>query len=366
MARTGEIVTYRDLDARSSQVARLLFDVGFQVGDRVALFMDNNVHYLEIVWACRRSGLVVTPVNRHLKSSEDAQILSDWEAKALIASANVKEAAVELLSDNDIRHAFMVRDAEAEDFNLSIHQVAIRAAAPCPVSIKEQMLEWWGPISYGYYAGTEVNGLADIGCEEWLSRKGSVGKPVLGEIHICNEEGEEVAEGEDGLVYFELPELPFEYHRDPEGTQAAIHPNNATSSALGEVGYVDSDGYLYLTGRGTFIVIPDGVNIYPQEIENLLVTHQRVFDAAVIGVGDSDLGQTVLGVVVPAVPQEDPTDLAAGLSRFRRENLAGHKCRKAFEFVEELPRDPTGKLYMRVLRERYSGSSASSARVGNE
>jgi len=238
-------------------------------------------------------------------------------------------------------------------FELSSHRCAIHAAAPCPVPVKQQMMAWWGPIIWEYYAGTERNGSTVISPEEWLSHPGSVGRARSGTLHICDEEGNELPAGEEGLIYFEQPVRPFVYHNAPDKTAESAHPEHDNWTALGDVGYLDVDGYLYLTDRKAFLIISGGVNIYPREIEDVLILHDKVTDVAVFGVPNDEFGEEVKAVVQPApgVPAED--DLAEELGRYAREHLAGYKVPRSFDFLDELPRLPTGKLYKRVLREAY-------------
>ncbi len=250
----------------------------------------------------------------------------------------------------------------AEDrlgFDLSSHRVAIHAAAPCPEGVKRQMLDWWGPIIYEYYAGTEFNGITHTTPEEWLGHPGTVGKPLLGIIHICDEAGVELPVGTPGLVYFEMPEAPFEYHRDPAKTRSAQHPQHPNWTALGDVGYVDDDGFLYLTDRATFMIISGGVNIYPQEIEDAMIMHDKVLDVAVVGVPDEEMGEAVKAVVQLAdgVPANDA--VAAELLAYTREHIAHYKSPKSIDFIDELPRLPTGKLYKRLIKDRYWGKTGS-------
>ena len=253
-------------------------------------------------------------------------------------------------------------DEERLGFDLSSHRVAIHAAAPCPRKVKEQMLDWWGPIIYEYYGGTEFNGFTHVTPEEWVERPGTVGKPLLGIAHICNEQGRELPTGEAGIVYFEMPEMPFEYHKDPQKTKDAQHPEHPNWSALGDVGYVDAAGYLYLTDRITFMIISGGVNIYPQEIEDTLVLHPKVMDVAVIGVPDEEMGEAVKAVVQPAERAHAGPELEQELLSYVREHIAHYKCPKSVDFVDELPRLPTGKLYKRLLKDRYWGNEDS--RIG--
>jgi fatty-acyl-CoA synthase len=246
----------------------------------------------------------------------------------------------------------------AEDrarFDLSAHKVAIHAAAPCPRPVKEAMFDWWGPIIYEYYGGSELNGLTYVGPEEWLAHPGTVGRAVLGTLHICDEAGNELPPGEPGLVYFEQDVAPFHYHKDEAQTQSSRHPARPNWTALGDVGYLDGEGYLYLTDRATFMIISGGVNIYPREIEDVLVMHPLDDDVAVIGVPNADMGEEVKAVVQLVAGAEGSPELADDLIGFCRERLTHYKCPKTVDFDAQLPRLPTGKLYKRVLRDRYWG-----------
>ena len=227
---------------------------------------------------------------------------------------------------------------------------AIHAAAPCPPDVKEQMIEWWGPILNEYYAGTEGNGFCAISTPEWLAHRGSVGRPLLGQVHILDEDGAELPAGEIGTVYFSDGPR-FEYHNDPDKT-ASAHDERGWST-LGDVGYVDADGYLYLTDRRHYVIVSGGVNVYPQEAENVLVLHPAVADVAVFGVPDDEFGEAVKAVVQPADASAAGPELEAELLAFCRERLAGYKCPRSVDFHPELPRDQTGKLYKRELRDRY-------------
>ena len=241
-------------------------------------------------------------------------------------------------------------DAERTRFDLSSHRVAIHAAAPCPIAVKEKMIEWWGPILFEYYGGTEGNGLCAINSEEWLAHKGSVGRPVLGVAHILDDEGKELTAGEAGNVFFSDGPR-FEYHNDPEKTRKAY--NDKGWSTLGDVGYLDDDGFLHLTDRKAYMIICGGVNIYPQEAENLLVSHPKVADVAVFGVPNEDLGEEVKAVVQPIRMEDAGPELERELIEWCRERLAKIKCPRSIDFEAELPRHPTGKLYKRLLRDRY-------------
>ena len=238
-------------------------------------------------------------------------------------------------------------------YDVSSVQVAVHAAAPCPVTVKRQMIEWWGPVLHEYYAGTEGNGFVYTGSEDWLAHPGTVGKPIVGTLHIVGDDGEELPVGESGTVYFES-EANFSYHNDPDKTAESYLREGW--STLGDVGYVDSDGFLYLTDRKAYMIITGGVNVYPQEAENVLTMHPKVLDVAVFGVPNDDFGEEVKAVVQPEqMPADDDeaAALSAELIAFCREHLSDVKCPRSVDFREELPRHPTGKLYKRLLKDEY-------------
>ena len=241
-------------------------------------------------------------------------------------------------------------------YDLSSHACAIHAAAPCPVQVKEAMIDWWGPIINEYYGATEGNGFCAANSTEWMAHKGTVGRALVGELRIVGEDGQTQPPSTDGgqtsvgTIYF-ANGPQFEYHNDPEKTAASRSKEGWTT--LGDVGYVDTDGYLYLTDRKAYMIISGGVNIYPQEIENLLVTHPKVFDVAVIGVPNEDFGEEVKAVVQPARWEDAGPALEAELIAFCRANLSTVKCPRSVDFDKELPRHPTGKLYKRLVRDRY-------------
>jgi len=488
-ADTGDQVTYAELDERSNRLAQYLHAQGFRRGDHIAVLMENNLRFMEPVWAAFRSGFYLTSVNRYLPPDEAAYIIGDCGAKALITSYAKRETAeglldlipncpVRLMLDGTIdgyasyedalasasseplaeewmgdsmlyssgttgrpkgilrplpevrpaegfatrqlvnrygltpdsvylspaplyhaaplayvlsvqsfggqvvmmerfdaeqalalidRHrvthsqwvpTMFVRmlklaDADRRKYDLSSHQVAIHAAAPCPVEVKRQMIGWWGPILFEYYAGTEGSGSTFITSEDWLQHPGSVGRAALGVLHICDDDGNELPVGEAGLVYFEREAPTFEYHNDPEKTRAARHPQHPSWNALGDVGYLDADGYLYLTDRKAFMIISGGVNIYPQAIEDALITHPKVGDVAVFGVPDQEMGEAVKAVIEPAPGVEPTDDLAAELLHYAREHLAHYMAPRSIDFIAEMPRLPTGKLYKRLLKDAY-------------
>lgn len=239
--------------------------------------------------------------------------------------------------------------ADRDRHDLSSLEMVVHAAAPCPIEVKYQMIDWWGPIIHEYYAGSEGNGFCAIDTEAWLSHPGSVGRPLIGTVHICDDDGEELPADRTGTIWFES-DRRFEYHNDPDKT-AEAHDARGWST-LGDIGRVDDDGYLYLTDRRTNMIISGGVNIYPQEVEDLLTMHPWVSDVAVIGVPNEDLGEEVKAVVV-AAPGADLTDLETKLIEHCRDHLAHYKCPLSVDLVADLPRLPTGKLLKRDLRARY-------------
>ena len=248
-------------------------------------------------------------------------------------------------------------ESERTGFDLSSHECAIHAAAPCPVPVKHQMIEWWGPILHEYYAGSEGNGSTGINSHEWLKKPGSVGRIRVGQLHIVDEEGNDLPAGEEGNIYFSGAGVPYEYHNAPEKTAESRLSGGRTT--LGDVGYLDEDGYLFLTDRKAYMIISGGVNIYPREIEDQLITHPKVADVAVFGVPNEDFGEEVKAVVQLMPGIEGDEDLAAELLAYCGEGLAHYKVPRSIDFTEELPRLPTGKLYKRILRDRYWGKEDS-------
>jgi acyl-CoA synthetase (AMP-forming)/AMP-acid ligase II len=245
-------------------------------------------------------------------------------------------------------------DAVRLKYDVSSMKSATHAAAPCPIETKRKMIEWWGPVIHEYYAGTEGNGFCYVNSTDWLAHPGTVGKSLLGPVYICGEHGEVLPAGEEGTIYFES-EGGFEYHNDPKKTAETRHPEHANWSTLGDVGKLDAEGFLYLTDRKAFMIISGGVNIYPQEAENLLINHPKVADVAVIGVPNEDFGEEVKAVVQPADWADAGPALAEELMAYARANLSAIKCPRSVDFDRELPRHPTGKLYKRLIRDRYWG-----------
>ena len=206
-----------------------------------------------------------------------------------------------------------------------------------------------------YYASTEANGATMIDSETWLAHPGSVGTALLGVLHICGEDGAELGPGEVGTVYFERDAVPFAYHNDPEKTAGTQHPAHPTWTTVGDLGYVDEEGFLFLTDRKAFMIISGGVNIYPQEVEDLFSLHPAVADIAVIGVPDEEMGERVVAFVQPSAAAVPGDDLAAELTAYARDRIAHYKVPREIVFRDELPRTPTGKMVKGRLREEYAG-----------
>ncbi len=240
-------------------------------------------------------------------------------------------------------------------FDTSSLKCAIHAAAPCPIEVKRKMIDWWGPIIHEYYAGSEGNGFVYCNSEQWLAHPGTVGMAINATVHICDDDGAELPVNESGTVFFES-KVDFEYHNDPEKTKNSRDPLGRGWTTLGDVGYLDEDNFLYLTDRKSFMIISGGVNIYPQESENVLINHPKVVDVAVFGVPNEEFGEEVKAVVqpvqMPNTPQEE-LDLEQELKKFCRASLADLKCPKTIDFRPDLPRHPTGKLYKRLLKDEY-------------
>jgi long-chain acyl-CoA synthetase len=251
-------------------------------------------------------------------------------------------------------------DREARD--LSSHACAIHAAAPCSPEVKRQMIAWWGPILQEYCGGTEGTGLVHCDSAMWLDHPGTVGRPVLGRLHICDDQGRELPAGQAGLVYYsEAPD--FEYHNDPGKTAESRHPSGNGWRTIGDIGYVDPDGFLFLVDRRGFTIVSGGVNVYPQEVENVLAPHPAVADVAVFGVPNQDLGEEVKAVVQPVAGAVAGPELEAELMAYCRERLSHVKCPRSIDFREQLPREPTGKLRKGLLRDEYWAGRAT--RIGN-
>ena len=319
-------------------------------------------HFLNKLWRYRADMIYLSPAPMYHSAPQAAVSLTIRNGGTVIVMEHFDpEQYLMLVEKHRVTHTQLVPTMFSrmlklpEDvrrkYDLSSLEIAIHAAAPCPAQVKEQMIAWWGPIVHEYYGATEGLGFTACDTPEWLAHRGSVGKVMLGDLHILDEDMKPVPKGEPGEIWFKTAS-PFEYFNDPERTQQARSPDG-TMSTVGDVGYVDDDGFLYLTDRSTFMIISGGVNIYPQECENLLITHPKVADAAVFGVPNEDLGEEVKAVIqtMPGVPHSPET--AAELVAFCREHLASIKCPRSIDFIDAMPRLPTGKLYKKPLREKY-------------
>ncbi len=501
MADSGEVVTYRDFEARANRLAHLLRANGLERLGHFSIFMENHPRYLEACSAGERTGAYYTCINSYLTADEVAYIVNNSESTVLLTSAEKRTVAFEALEQCPNVSLVLVADSPADDgtevagtavrdlatataehpsepiadeklgtpmlyssgttgrpkgiirplpdsppseqlplfdfllalwqyredmvylspaplyhsapqaavgltlriggtvvimerfdplqylklieqyqvthsqlvptmfsrmlklseedrnrYDLSSLEIAVHAAAPCPVQVKEEMIEWWGPIIHEYYGATEALGFTACNSEEWLAHKGTVGKVILGDLHILDEDMNPLPLGTSGTIWFKTA-TEFEYHNDPEKTGEATSPDG-TMTTVGDVGFVDEDNFLYLTDRKTFMIISGGVNIYPQETENLLITHPKVADAAVIGVPNEDLGEEVKAVVQVMPGIEAGDGLTEELLLFCREQLSRQKVPRSIDYLDELPRLPTGKLYKRLLRDQYWGKGA--------
>lgn len=490
LANSGEVVTYRELDLRSNQIAQLLRACGVQRGDHVAMMMKNCAEFLQVAQGALRAGVIFTPISTHLKQDETAYIITNCKAKVFFASASLApvataaadaaaglgrcfsvggeiagfeslEVQLEQLSDAPIADEFLgapmlyssgttgkpkgvywkphadsihadhpmsgsvgaffgfgvdtiylspaplyhaaplhynlmvlglggtsiimeqfdpaqslalieryqathsqwvpimfvrmlkLPESERSGYDLSSMKCAIHAAAPCPIDVKEAMIDWWGPVIVEYYSGSEGNGFTIIDSANWLTHKGSVGQAIIGEPRILGEKGEVLPAGEVGDVYF-ANSRPFEYFDEPEKTREAF--NEQGWSTMGDVGYLDEEGFLYLTDRKNFTIITGGVNVYPAEIEGLLITHDKVADVAVFGVPHPEFGEEVVAVVQPMAWTDANDETVEELSLWMRERLSTVKVPRKIDFLEQLPRMDNGKLYKRHLQDAYKAA----------
>jgi long-chain acyl-CoA synthetase len=319
-------------------------------------------HFLVAAWQCRPGMRYLSPAPLYHSAPQGAVGLTIRNGgTAVIMERFDPEDYLRLVEKYRITHSQLVPTMFSrmlklpEDvrrrYALSSLEFVIHAAAPCPVQVQEQMIDWWGPIIHEYYSATEGLGYTGCDSEEWLAHRGTVGRVLLGELHILDEEGRPAPRGVPGEVWFKTASA-FEYFDDP-GRTAESRSSDGTMSTVGDVGYVDDDGFLYLTDRSTFMIISGGVNIYPQECENLLITHPKVADAAVFGVPNEDLGEEVKAVIQPMPGVEAGPELEKELIAFCGEHLSRQKVPRSIDFTDELPRLPTGKLYKKGLRDKY-------------
>ena len=329
-------------------VPMLTHIMGFQEGD-VYLSPAPLYHSAPLVWSStviRMGGTAV--VMEHFDAE---QCLALLERHKVTHAQFVPTMFVRMLKlPDDVRSAYDVSSLRS----------VVHAAAPCAPEVKRRMIEWWGPIIHEYYSGTEGLGMTWITSEQALTHPGSVGRPIWGEVHVCGDDGEEVPSGEDGVVYFgaRAGTPTFEYNNDPEKTRQTFNAHGW--STLWDVGHLDEEGYLYLTDRKLFMIVSGGVNIYPQEIEDVLVLHPAVADVAVFGIPEPEMGEEVKAIVQPAPGVEPSPSLASEIIAFCRGRLSHYKCPRTVDFTEELPRGENGKLYKKVLRDAYWARSAPS------
>lgn len=266
------------------------------------------------------------------------------------------EQALALIERHSVTHGQFVptmfvrmlklAEHERTSYDVSSLRVVVHAGAPCPVEVKRQMIAWLGPKLVEFYAGSEGTGFFMIDSPAWLEHPGSVGKPLLGKVHITDDAGTELPTGQVGTVWFSEVRQ-FEYHGDADKTAGAWNDKGWTT--LGDLGHVDDEGYLYLSDRRTDLILSGGVNIYPREIEDVLVLHPAVQDVAVIGTPDGEFGQRVHAFVQPTPGSSAGAELEADLASFARQHLAGFKVPRSWTFLDELPRLPSGKLLKRNL-----------------
>ena len=318
--------------------------------------------FLTRLWRYREKMIYLSPaplyhsapqaaVGLTIRNGGTAVIMERFDAEAYLGLVGKYKVTHSQLVPTMFSRMLKLPPEARKRYDLSSLEIAVHAAAPCPVPVKEQMIEWWGPIIHEYYGATEGLGFTACDSTEWLAHRGSVGRVLLGELHILDAGMKPCPKGTPGEIWFKTA-TPFEYFNDPAKT-ASARSADGTMSTVGDVGYVDGDGFLYLTDRSTFMIISGGVNIYPQECENLLITHPKVADAAVFGVPNEDLGEEVKAVV-QAMPGSAPGPaLAEELIGFCQQHLSRQKCPRSVDFIDAMPRLPTGKLYKKPLRDRY-------------
>ncbi len=324
--------------------------------------------FLQKLWHYREGMIYLSPAPLYHSAPQAAVNLTiRIGGTVIIMESFDPERYLELVEQWRVTHSQLVPtmfsrmlklpEAVRQRYDLSSLEIAIHAAAPCPALVKDDIIKWWGPIVHEYYGATEGLGFTACNSAEWLAHRGTVGKVLFGELHILDENMQPCPKGTPGTVWFKTAS-PFEYFNDPDKTREARSPDGSMST-VGDVGYVDDDGFLHLTDRATFMIISGGVNIYPQECENLLITHPKIADAAVFGVPNADLGEEVKAVVQPMPGISPGPDLAEELIAFCSQALSRQKVPRSIDFEAELPRLPTGKLYKRLLRDRYWGNKTS-------
>ena len=318
--------------------------------------------FLKNLWLCRENMIYLSPaplyhsapmasVNLAIRSGGTVIIMERFDPEHFLQLVETYGVTHSQLVPTMFSRMLKLPDDIRCRYDLSSLETAIHGAAPCPVPIKEKMIEWWGPIIHEYYGATEGLGFAACNSEEWLAHKGTVGRVVFGDLQILDDDMQPSPAGETGTMWFKTV-TKFEYFNDSEKT-AEARSKDGSMSTVGDVGYVDKDGYLYLTDRKSFMIISGGVNIYPQECENLLISHPKIADAAVFGVPNKDLGEEVKAVIELLPGYDESNALRQELILYCKDHLASMKCPRSIDFTDELPRLPTGKLYKRKLRDKY-------------
>ena len=324
--------------------------------------------FLSQLWRYREDMIYLSPaplyhsapqaaVNLTLRIGGTVIVMEKFEPLAYLSQIQDYSVTHSQLVPTMFSRMLKLEPSVRSGFDLSSLEVAVHAAAPCPAMVKHQMIEWWGPIIHEYYGATEGLGFAACDTEEWLAHPGTVGKVVMGDLHVLDDSGQALPTGTAGTLWFTTA-TEFEYHNDPEKTAEASSPDGVMTT-VGDVGYVDEDGFLYLTDRATFMIISGGVNIYPQECEDLLISHPKVADAAVFGVPNEDLGEEVKAVVQPIEGLVADDRLTEELLGYLSGHLSRQKIPRSIDYEQALPRLPTGKLYKRLLRDRYWGEGRS-------
>jgi long-chain acyl-CoA synthetase len=333
-------LTGLDPDEFASLFAMLLFLFGVQPH-------DDNVH---LVGSPLYHTAVLMFAGSSLHLGHTVVLMDKWLPERTLELVERHRVTTSHMVPTQLHRLLALPDDARSRYDLGSLRAMIHAAAPCPIDIKRRMLDWWGPVIWEYYAASEGGGTV-VGPEEWLAKPGTVGKAwPTSEIRILDEQGTPLPAGEIGTVYMALQQQSFEYHGDKTKTDANRRDGFFT---VGDVGYLDEDGFLFLRDRKIDMIISGGANIYPAEIESVLLTHPKVGDAAVFGIPDDDWGEQVKAVVEPAEGVEPGPALVDDLVAFCREHLAKYKCPKSIDFVTEMPRDPNGKLYKRTLRDPY-------------
>ena len=308
---------------------------------------DDNVH---ICGSPLYHTAVLAFVGASLHLGHPVVLMDRWTPESMLALIEKHHVTTSHMVPTQFHRLLALPDDVKDRYDVSSTRSIVHAAAPCPVEIKQRMLDWWGPSIWEYYAATEGGGSV-VSPEQWLERPGTVGLPwPSSDIRVLDDDGQDTPPGEPGTVYMKLATADFEYFKDQGKTAANRREGFFT---VGDIGYLDDEGYLFLNDRKSDMIISGGVNIYPAEIEGAFLTHPKVADAAVFGIPHPDWGEEIKAVIEPAAGVEPGDDLTAELLGHLRERLARFKLPKSVDYTTEMPRDPNGKLYKRKLRDPY-------------